>query len=532
MPVDVADDTLPASGSADGLAQTPAALSACLSENTVLAFLYGQAGKQQCERIDGHIDQCSLCAQLVAGAAHADAPPAPDSVQRTWQPTAFEKGSLLAGRFTILRFVARGGMGEVYEAFDEKVPGRVALKTMLCTMSDSASAVQRLCEEVKLARRIAHRNVCRIHELHEHRDDAHGHPPLYFLAMEFVDGRTLKETLREGRLPIAEVGSIARQLLLGLGAAHDAGVLHLDFKSQNVMLRDTGRSREALIMDFSLSRAFETEARLAASERQIAGTPGYISPEQFECLTTLGPPSDIYSFGVVLFEMLTGRLPFEGKGAMSVWGKQRAASAPRPSAIRAELPSAFDRFVMKCLHPDANERFADTVSALAALDECLASLQAAPRKRHRSAPLVGALAAAVGLVAAIGIARHDFDGRAEAPAPSEPPSIVTRAIPLEPEPAARQKPGSESQPAPPGASSLGTTADATAGSATVAASAEPERPRENPSRLAPPAARESRGRRAISRRPAPAAHVARGRAPEPSREPKPWTPRYAPPRLY
>jgi serine/threonine protein kinase len=432
--IDVADDTLPAGADGNDLARAAGALGACLSENTVLAFLDGQAGEGKRDRIDAHIDACSVCAQLVTGAARDESPSAPGSAQPPW-PTAFAKGSLLAGRFTIVRFVARGGMGEVYEAFDEKVPERVALKTMLCTLSDDTSAIQRLCEEVKLARRIAHRNVCRIHELHEHRDDARGHPPLHFLAMEFVDGETLKETLRAGPLPAQQACVLARQLLCGLGAAHDAGVLHLDFKSQNVMLRASGASREALIMDFSLSRAFETEARLHASERQLVGTPGYISPEQLQCLSTLGPASDIYSFGVVFFEMLTGRLPFEGRSATAVLLKQLKGRTPRPSEVVPGLPTIFDRFVLECLQRDPSQRFADAASALAALEECLAKLRAVPAKGRGVVGHVQPIVLAAAMASALSLT--SFGGTPRPPDRLERAheDIRSRAAELQPEPA-------------------------------------------------------------------------------------------------
>ena len=427
MAVEVADDTLPATG---GQAPPRAGIEVppCLSENTVQAFVEGEAGHAQRERVDTHVDQCSLCAQLVATAARDRAPSAPGSASPPW-PTAFTKGSVLAGRFSIIRFVARGGMGEVYEAFDEKISGRVALKTMLCTLGDSDVAVQQLCEEVKLARLIAHRNVCRIHDLHEHRDAQSG-APLLFLAMEFVDGKTLKDCVRNNPLPAAEAGDLAVQLLRGLGAAHEAGVLHLDFKSQNVMLRDSGRSRQALIMDFSLSRAFDTEARMHASERQLVGTPGYISPEQLECRTALGPASDIYSFGIVFYEMLTGRLPFTGQSPSAVLFQQLTVNARRPSDVVAGLPPVFDRFVLKCLDRDASLRFADTTSALESLEACLARLGtgAAPTIRARTARL--AVVAGVAISAAVLLAIAD----AKHPAPPEP-DIHSTAPSLQPKPA-------------------------------------------------------------------------------------------------
>jgi serine/threonine protein kinase len=163
--------------------------------------------------------------------------------------TTFAEGKRLAHRFDVTRFVDRGGMGEVYEAFDRVVGARVALKALLCTAAEDESPASRLGEEVNLARRIAHPNVCRIYDLHEHREVER--QPLRFLAMEFIDGVTLKEHLLKGLMAIEEACSIARQLLMGLAAVHSAGVLHLDFKSQNVMLRRGASPAQPVVMDFS-----------------------------------------------------------------------------------------------------------------------------------------------------------------------------------------------------------------------------------------------------------------------------------------
>ena len=552
MAIDVAGDTLPAMGGTNQLSHVGVG-DACLSEDTVLIFLGGQAGEAQRERVDAHLDQCSMCAGLVAAAARdesASSPPAsPLSAEAAspfggaasphfggaasppW-PTAFVQGSVLAGRFTIIRFVARGGMGEVYEALDEKIAGRVALKTMLCTLSDSASAIQRLCEEVKLARRIAHRNVCRIHELHEHHD-AQSRAPLLFLAMEFVEGKTLKDNVRGNPLPPCEASELGIQLLRGLGAAHDAGVLHLDFKSQNVMLRE-GRTREAMIMDFSLSRAFETEAHMHASERQLVGTPGYISPEQLECRSTLGPPSDIYSFGVVFYEMLTGRLPFVGQNATAVLLQQLTGRVQRPSHVVPGLTPLFDRFVLKCLQRDPSLRFPDTASALQALEACRLQLQASggPARRRRAARrlFVASVAAlTAGLVAFA-------DARRRADSAREIQSMATELQPQRPEPsspAAPREPGAEAEAA--------AKPVLTAPSSSVS---EPEVPRPRGSREL--VRRDgARAKRVAEPRPSPApAAAARPAAssavrptdatpPEPAAPQKqPFTPANAPARLY
>jgi serine/threonine protein kinase len=163
---------------------------------------------------------------------------------------------------------------------------------------------------------------------------------------------------------------LARQLLEGLGAAHDAGVLHLDFKSQNVMLRAGLFRNEAVITDFGLSRALEAAVPPHAREPHGLGSPGYLSPEQLEGRRVLGAASDLYSFGVVLFEMLTGRLPFPRERAKALMALQLAGPTPLPSQVLPGSTTALDAFVAKCLARHPTYRYADAESALAALDEC------------------------------------------------------------------------------------------------------------------------------------------------------------------
>jgi serine/threonine protein kinase len=517
---------------------------ACLSENLVLAFVSGHASEPEWAHVEDHLDQCPDCADLVYAAAHAR------DVARVASealcPTAFAVGSVLAERFTICRFVARGGMGEVYEAFDRKVPERVALKTMLCTLSDEPAAARRLCEEVKLARRIAHRHVCRIHELHEHRDAPPSRNLVHFLAMEFVDGETLKAHLSGGPIPPRAAGRIARQLLEGLGAAHAAGVLHLDFKSQNVMLRAGVSPAEAVIMDFSLSRTFDTEARLQVNERQLLGSPGYMSPEQLECRTTLGPESDIYSFGVVLFEMLTGRLPFHGERAASMMAMQLERPSPAPSAVCPGLTSAFDPLVARCLAKKPGERFADAASALAALERCLAlPLDRESRRRRlfeRTASLL-LMAVPLGLGAWVSgrldgvslgtrVAVQPAALRNSAPdAVASSTSAYPNASPPRPEPPAPSTAGGIALPVE-RASMLQPAAEGTSPPAgTEAGSAASGVPPSFTATAAPP--------RAVGpARAASVAHAASPSAPRAPRQPPAapaparWTPQRAPARLY
>jgi hypothetical protein len=402
----------------------------CLTDDDVMAFLHGGMPRQRLDRIDGHIDECVHCFELIRAAT-------PDAeildASHGFLGLTLRTGALAGGRYRIARFVDRGGMGEVYEARDIKLDERVALKTVLCTSGDSTQAVRKLFAEVQLARRIAHRHVCRIYDLHEHRDGPDS-PLVHFLTMEYIEGEKLSRYLSSRRLPVDEACGIARQLLLGLEAAHEAGVLHLDFKSDNVMLRAGSATPEAIVMDFGLSRALDAQSRLRTSEQnQIAGSLAYMAPEQVECQHVLGKAADIYAFGVVLFEMLTGRLPFEGPSPAAVMYKRLKSTPPTPSSLRAEIPKALDDFVLTCLSREPRLRYLNATKALAALEAIDLSPEAARGARpggRRMRSRVGLLIAiALGVLLLGAFVRHRTAPEARVAAPARVPAEASAPLP-------------------------------------------------------------------------------------------------------
>jgi serine/threonine protein kinase len=354
---------------------------ACLSDGDVAAFAEGKLDLVELPRLHEHLDQCERCQQLVIEAVRASAfaltHPDDGTPVADWN-TTFRRGSVIGGRYFIERFIARGGMGEVYEAFDRDLLERVALKTVTSTACDSHSAVRRLKGEVQLARRVSHPNVCRIYDLGTHAlDDG---VQVHFLTMEFVEGETLGQRIRRaGALAVQEARDIARQLLLGLRAAHGAGILHRDFKSDNVMLRaEADGTTTPVILDFGLARPFDDRMQApSGSSQHVVGTFGYIAPEhlQGESLTIA---SDLYSFGVVCFEMLTGELPQPN---------QREHS----KAIDASLSTLVDG----CLQRSPSRRFESTEAALASLE---AGEQRARLAKGRRLPELIALVALCAVV--------------------------------------------------------------------------------------------------------------------------------------
>lgn len=366
--------------------------STCLSEDLVLEYLEGRTTAQSRDQVDQHLDGCNDCWLLVQSLIDGAGEPGIDEPSR-FRITTFSIGSLIADRYRIKSFVGRGGMGEVYLAHDTLMSRTVAVKTPLCTSSDDPSALRKFFDEARNADRITHPNICRIHALQEHRDAAGDHPSVLFFTMEFIDGETLAARLRRAQLPLQVTRVIARQLLDGLRAAHEKRVLHLDFKSDNVMLRRGGPQLEAVIMDFGLSRQRDAVLRASQYLRGI-GTVQYMALEQLEGQRNLGPAVDVYAFGVVLFEMLTGRLPFLESSLGPMLLKQQHERPPLPSSLRPGLSSALDAFVMKCLNRSASRRFEDAGAALAAFDALADwATPSAPswwsRWRHRGVAALG-----------------------------------------------------------------------------------------------------------------------------------------------
>jgi tetratricopeptide (TPR) repeat protein len=294
----------------------------------------------------------------------------PDETATAWEEPLprLACGETVAGRFYIKAFLGRGGMAEVYAADDQELGETVALKLLRPDFSEEPAFVERFRREIRLARRISHPNVARVFDLVQ--DPAHPLGSLHFYIMELLDGQTLASRIkRDGAIPQAEALEIARQLAAGLSAAHAAGVIHRDFKPGNVMLLE-GR---AVVTDFGLAapiRPGTAEAQLKTTSL-LLGTPGYVAPEQWG-----GKPasiaSDVYAFGIVLHEMVTGQHPNGGEGV--------------------ELPSAWAPAIRKCLEIDPRNRWDTPAEAAAALEPGLIS--------RRNALRVAGIAGCVSLGAA------------------------------------------------------------------------------------------------------------------------------------
>ena len=357
-----------------------------------------------------------------------DSPPAPGSGHTPESnPTrsapivaTFRAGDLLCDRFRVVRFIARGGMGELYEAEDLTLGERVALKTIRPEIAVHERANQRFRREVQLARKVTHPNICRIFDLFEHRPPEGTAGAVSFVTMELLQGETLSQHLREhGPLSVADARPLVQQMAAALSAAHAADVIHRDFKTNNVMLLDAGPSRppRVVVTDFGLAHLVGDASGMADGgitvTGDIPGTPEYMSPEQIEG-GVLTPASDIYALGIVIYEMVTGRRPFAADTPIATALQRVVGPTPKsPRELKPELPAEWDQAIMRCLARYPDGRFRDASDVAHALDGALPS-------RPPQSRLV--IAAAVALLVVVGAGALLWRGRSTslATAPSDP----------------------------------------------------------------------------------------------------------------
>lgn len=282
---------------------------------------------------------------------------------RTTLGGRFAPGVVLADRYRVVSFLGKGGMGEVYRAEDLRLGQQVALKFLPPEASRSPAMRDRLHAEVRLARQVAHRHVCRVYDIGEARltygpSDATA-LELSFLTMEYVDGEDLATlTRRIGRLPHDKALQIARQVCAGLAAAHDAGIIHRDLKPSNVMLDGRG---EARLTDFGIAGLAE---ELASGGK--AGTPLYMAPEQ-HAGAAASVRTDVYSLGLVLYELFTGKRAINARDEGTITDLKSREAIEAPSSLVRDIDPAVERVILRCLSPDPALRPASALAVAAAL---------------------------------------------------------------------------------------------------------------------------------------------------------------------
>ncbi len=261
-------------------------------------------------------------------------------------------------RYEVEKVLGQGGMGAVYKARDKELDRTVALKLLRPDIIPDQNAIARFKQELLLASKVSHKNILRIHDL----GDANG---LKFISMAYIEGEDLHQLLeREGALPIERAVNLARQIVAALEAAHAEGVVHRDLKPQNVLL---AAGDAVFLSDFGLAKSTGTENVAQTMSGQFVGTPQYMSPEQVEGRPT-DHRGDIYAFGLLLYEMLTGKVTFSGSSVFQIMYQRVQGRAPNPKVLRADIPDYLVRIIDRCLERDPELRYQSAQEILRDID--------------------------------------------------------------------------------------------------------------------------------------------------------------------
>ena len=315
---------------------------------------------------------CSTCGLLLDSIDKI--PVAPTKTMET-PAEELTTGSTFASRYQIIEELGKGGMGRVYKALDKEINEKIALKLIKPEIATDEKTIERFRNELKTARKIGHKNVCRMYDLNKEKGS-------YYITMEFVDGGDLKRFIRRsGQLSVGKALSIAKQICDGLSEAHELGIVHRDLKPNNIMIDDNGNAR---IMDFGIART--TKGKGITGSGILIGTPEYMSPEQVEA-KDIDVRSDIYSLGVVMYEMLTGRLPFEAETALAVGVKHKSETPKAPKELNPSISDALNNVILKCLEKERENRYQSALELRSELEKIEQGLPTTDRVIPQKKPL-------------------------------------------------------------------------------------------------------------------------------------------------
>jgi len=309
------------------------------------------------------------------------------------------RGTTFANRYAIIEELGKGGMGSVYRVEDKKTKEELALKLIKPEIAADKKTIERFSNELKMAHKISHKNVCRMYHLDEDKGT-------HFITMEYVSGEDLKSLIRRiGQLPLGKSISITRQICEGLAEAHRLGVVHRDLKPSNIMIDKEGNAR---IMDFGIARSLEAEGM--TGEGIIIGTPEYMSPEQAEA-KEVDHRSDIYSSSVILYEMVTGQLPFKGDTPLAVAMKHKSEVPKDPKELNPQIPEELSGLILRCMEKEKEKRYQtaeELLSALEEIEEGIPAKERIPLKRKpeikwKNILLFGSATLLLILIIAVGI---------------------------------------------------------------------------------------------------------------------------------
>ncbi|MBW2644793.1 MAG: protein kinase [Deltaproteobacteria bacterium] len=315
---------------------------------------------------------CSNCAAPLTSPDEAR-PPVTQTIETSRQELT--TGSTFAGRYQIIEELGAGGMGKIYKALDKETQEKTALKLINPEIASDEKTIRRFRNELITARKISHKNVCRMYDLGREQGG-------YYIAMEYVSGEDLKSFIRRsGILSVGRTISIAKQVCEGLQEAHRMKVIHRDLKSNNIMIDRDGNVR---IMDFGIARSLT--AKGITGPGVMIGTPEYMSPEQVEG-KDVDQRSDIYSLGIILYEMVTGRVPFEGDTAIAIGMKHKGEIPKSPQELNTQIPDDLNRVILRCMEKDKEKRYQSSDDVRCELERIEQGLPTTDRVVSRKKPL-------------------------------------------------------------------------------------------------------------------------------------------------
>ncbi len=315
---------------------------------------------------------CGRCGRELA--ASGEDPSSGGTATLQTPSKGLERGQTFARRFEIIEEIGQGGMGAVYKAYDSKIREVVALKLLKPEIASDLEVIERFRNEIKLARQVSHRHVCRMYDLGEEW-------LTIYISMEYVAGEDLKSFIRRsGHLNEAKAIGLAKQIAEGLAEAHRLGVVHRDLKPQNVMIDKDGNAK---IMDFGIARSLHTKG--VTGTGVIIGTPEYMAPEQAEG-RDVDRRVDLYALGAILFEMVTGRVPFEGATPLSIVLKHRSEPPADPQTLNAQISAGLSRIILRCLAKSREDRYQSADEVLGDLSAAEQGLPVTRRMTSRTKP--------------------------------------------------------------------------------------------------------------------------------------------------
>ena len=309
----------------------------------------------ECDAVNSQDSRyCKHCATPLLHPVPPELASAPTLVYSSPLPE-LTPGSIFADRYLVIDKLGKGGMGQVYKVLDQEINESVALKLIKPEIAANRETIERFQNEIKIARRISHKNICRMYHLGREKDTS-------YITMEYVPGENLKKMIKMTKgMSLGTALSIAQQICQGLAEAHQLGIVHRDLKPQNIMLDEDGGVR---VMDFGIASSVET--RGATLPGMMIGTPEYMSPEQIDG-GQVDARSDIYSLGIILYEMLTGKTPFSGDTPWSVVLKHKNDRPHDPREINPAIPESMSRVILRCLEKQKEKRYQSAEELLADL---------------------------------------------------------------------------------------------------------------------------------------------------------------------